>query len=128
MFSGIHYQRLEFRDVEAEQFKEVIDRANLEHTIIGGRRGRAEIEQFHGTAFSVDRTYIVPNEMTLDRMLGGVASRCTWGSELRTREGSMLRSGMRAMFDPTGRRRGAYEEDEVLVWTANADLVAYKAV
>src|SRR5215471_4938069 len=57
MFSGIHYQRLEFRDIEAEQFKEVIDRANLEHTIIGGRRGRAEIEQFHGPAFSLDRGY-----------------------------------------------------------------------
>src|SRR5215471_2651417 len=57
MFSGIHYQRLEFRDVEAEQFKEVIDRANLEHTIIGGQHGRAEIEQFHGPTFSVDRGY-----------------------------------------------------------------------
>jgi len=57
MFSGIHYQRLEFRDVEAEQFKEVIDRANLEHIIIGGQHGRAEIEQFHGPAFSLDRGY-----------------------------------------------------------------------
>src|SRR5215471_6948626 len=54
MFSGIHYQRLEFRDIEADQFKEVIDRANLEHTIIGGQHGRAEIEQFHGPAFSLD--------------------------------------------------------------------------
>jgi len=57
MFPGIHYQRLEFRDIEAEQFKEVIDRANLEHTIIGGQRGRAQIEQFHGPAFSLDRGY-----------------------------------------------------------------------
>src|ERR1700752_669798 len=55
MPSGIRYHRLEFRDVEAEQFKEVLDRANLEHTIIGGQRGRAEIEQFHGPAFSLDR-------------------------------------------------------------------------
>jgi hypothetical protein len=55
MFSGIRYHRLEFREIEAEQFKEVIDRANLEHIIIGGQRGRAEIEQFHGPAFSLDR-------------------------------------------------------------------------
>lgn len=55
MPSGIHYHRLEFRDVEAEQFKEVLDRANLEHTIIAGQHGRAEIEQFHGPAFSLDR-------------------------------------------------------------------------
>jgi len=55
MSSPIRYHRLEFRDVEAEQFKEVLDRANLEHTIIGGQRGRAEIEQFHASAFSLDR-------------------------------------------------------------------------
>jgi AraC-like DNA-binding protein len=55
MSSGIRYHRLEFRDVEAEQFKEILDRANLEHTIIAGRHGRAEIEQFHGPAFSIDR-------------------------------------------------------------------------
>lgn len=55
MSVGIHYHRLEFRDVEAEQFKEVLDRANLEHTIIGGQRGHAEIEQFHGPGFSIDR-------------------------------------------------------------------------
>jgi AraC-like DNA-binding protein len=55
MSSVIHYQRLEFRDMEAEQFKEVLDGANLEHTIIGGQHGRAVIEQFHGRAFSIDR-------------------------------------------------------------------------
>lgn len=55
MSSGIHYQRLKFCDMEAERFKEVLDGANLEHTIIGGQRGRAEIEQFHGPAFSLDR-------------------------------------------------------------------------
>jgi AraC-like DNA-binding protein len=55
MSLGIDYHRLEFRDVEAERFKEVLDRSNLEHTIISGQRGRAEIEQFHGPAFSIDR-------------------------------------------------------------------------
>lgn len=55
MPSGIHYHHLGFRNVEAEQFKEVLDGANLEHTIISGQRGRAEIEQFHGAAFSLDR-------------------------------------------------------------------------
>jgi AraC-like DNA-binding protein len=54
MSSGIHYHRREFRDVEAGQFKEVLERADLEHTIIGGHRGHAEIEQFHGPAFSLD--------------------------------------------------------------------------
>src|SRR5689334_7322890 len=39
MSSGILYHRLEFRDVEAEQFKEVLDRSNLEHTIIAGQHG-----------------------------------------------------------------------------------------
>jgi AraC-like DNA-binding protein len=55
MSSGLQYHRLEFRDVEAEQFKEVLDRANLEHTIIGGQHGRAEIEQFHGADISLDK-------------------------------------------------------------------------
>ena len=52
MTSRVQYHRLEFRDVEAEQFKEVLDGANLEHTIIPGQHGRAEIEQFRGPAFS----------------------------------------------------------------------------
>jgi hypothetical protein len=55
MSSEIRRRRLDFRDVEAEQFKEVLDRSDIEHTIIGGQRGRAEIEQFHGPAFSLDR-------------------------------------------------------------------------
>ena len=55
MSSGIRYHRLNFCDVEAEQFKEILDRANLEHTILGGQHGRADIEQFHGPAFSLDR-------------------------------------------------------------------------
>ena len=55
MSARVHYQRLEFRDVEAEEFKEILDRSDIEHTIIGGQRGAAEIEQFHGQAFSLDR-------------------------------------------------------------------------
>lgn len=55
MSLGIHHHHLEFRDIEAEQFKEVLDRANLEHIVVGGQHGRAEIEQFHGWAFSLDR-------------------------------------------------------------------------
>lgn len=51
----IHYHRLEFRDVEAGQFKDILDRANVEHTIIAGHHGRAEIEQFRGPGFSLDR-------------------------------------------------------------------------
>jgi len=54
MTPGVLYHRLEFRDVEAEHFKEVLDRANLEHTIIAGKHGCAEIEQLHSPAFSLD--------------------------------------------------------------------------
>ena len=55
MSARVHYQRLKFRDVEAEEFKEILDRSDIEHTIVGGKRGAAEIEQFHGQAFSLDR-------------------------------------------------------------------------
>ena len=54
MTPGVLYRRLEFRDVEAEHFKEILDRATLEHTIIAGQHGSAEIEQLHGPAFSLD--------------------------------------------------------------------------
>lgn len=55
MPSRFRYRHLEFREIEAEQFKEILDRSNIEHTIIAGQRGRAEVEQFHGPAFSLDR-------------------------------------------------------------------------
>lgn len=54
MKNGLLFNRLEFADVEAEQFKEVLDRANFEHTIIAGQRGNAVVEQIHGPAFSID--------------------------------------------------------------------------
>ncbi len=56
MNQAIHYNQIEFDEVEAEQFKEdILDRANIEHTIIAGQRGKARIEQIHGPAFSFDR-------------------------------------------------------------------------
>src|SRR5262249_17873634 len=48
------FNRLEFADTEAERFKEVLDRANLEHTILRGQRGKAVVEQIHGAVFSID--------------------------------------------------------------------------
>jgi AraC-like DNA-binding protein len=51
---GLLCSRLHFRDVEAERFKQVLDGANLEHTITGGQRGNAVVDQIHGPLFSID--------------------------------------------------------------------------
>lgn len=54
MNARFSYNRLEFRDIEADRFKHVLDGANLEHTVTSRQSGNAIIEQFHGSHFSID--------------------------------------------------------------------------
>ncbi|OAI58083.1 hypothetical protein AYO49_05900 [Verrucomicrobiaceae bacterium SCGC AG-212-N21] len=54
MNPGFLYQRFAFRDIEAERFKRVLDRADFEHTIVARQRGNAVVEQIHGPHFSID--------------------------------------------------------------------------
>jgi AraC-like DNA-binding protein len=54
MSAKFSYNRLEFRDIEADRFKHVLDGANVEHTVTSRQAGHAIIEQFHGSHFSID--------------------------------------------------------------------------